>query len=230
MEWFLENRPEMASQISFVKHTENGKESGRWLAAIPTRDRLIRVLRRVLDESEFLSPFGVRSMSKVHASFPFIFQANGEEHRVEYVPGESTTGLFGGNSNWRGPIWFPVNYLLIESLERYHYFYGDSLQVECPVGSGKMLNLADVACELSRRLTTLFVPDETGGRPCHGQRTQFSEDPHWRDYILFHEYFHGENGRGLGAGHQTGWTALVANLMRDTVKRYRTPHVDNQDQ
>jgi hypothetical protein len=182
------------------------------LLAIPSRERLIRVLRYVLDENEFLSPYGVRALSRFHKDTPFVFWAGGEEHRVDYVPGESNTGLFGGNSNWRGPIWFPVNFLLIEALERYHHFYGDALQVEFPTGSGRPMNLQQVADELAARLARIFLPDGGGQRPCHGDERRYATDPHWRDLTLFYEYFHGDTGRGIGASHQTGWTALVAAL------------------
>jgi hypothetical protein len=169
----------------------------------------------MLDENEFLSPHGIRALSRVHREHPYVFQVGGMEHRVDYDPGESTTGLFGGNSNWRGPVWFPVNYLLVEALERYHHFYGDEFKVECPVGSGKMMNLAEVAHEIATRLTTPFLPDATGARPCHGGDARYATDPHWRDLVLFHEYFHGDTGRGVGASHQTGWTALVVRCLED---------------
>jgi hypothetical protein len=179
------------------------------------------VLRRVLDPNEFLSEYGVRSLSRVHADAPFVFRAGSEEYRVAYVPGESDSGMFGGNSNWRGPVWFPLNYLLIEALERYHHFYGESFQVECPTGSGQRMTLAGVARELSARLCRLFLPDATGRRPCHGEDRRYSEDPDWRELVLFHEYFHGETGRGLGATHQTGWTALVVQSLADAHKSIR---------
>jgi hypothetical protein len=147
-----------------------------------------------------------------------VFSEGGQEYRVDYVPGESTTGLFGGNSNWRGPVWFPINYLLIEALERYHHFYGDSLRVECPTGSRRMMNLGEVASELSRRLAGIFLPDGKGRRPCHGEDPRFAADPFWRDLVLFHEYFHGDTGRGLGASHQTGWTALVVRCFEDLAR------------
>jgi hypothetical protein len=154
----------------------------------------------------------------VHAEHPFVFRVGSEEYRVAYVPGESDSGMFGGNSNWRGPVWFPLNYLLIEALERYHSFYGESLKVECPTGSGRMLTLGEVARELSARLSHLFLPDATGRRPCHGDDRRFAEDPDWRELILFSEYFHGDTGKGLGAPHQTGWTALVVQCLADARK------------
>jgi hypothetical protein len=192
---------------------DKGKGRCHRLLAIPTREQLERVLRYVLDENEFLSPYGIRSLSRIHRERPYIFRLDGQEHRVDYEPGESSTGFFGGNSNWRGPVWFPVNYLLIEALERYHHFYGESLRVECPTGSGRMFDLQQVADDLRRRLARLFLPDAKGRRPCHGEDRRFAGDPNWRDLVLFHEYFHGESGRGLGASHQTGWTALVTELL-----------------
>jgi hypothetical protein len=186
---------------------------GHRLLAIPSRERLERVLRYLLDEREFLSPYGIRSLSRVHRERPYIFRVGQEEYRVAYTPGESDTGLFGGNSNWRGPIWFPVNYLLIEALERYHHFYGDGLQVECPTGSGRLMSLQEVAQELAGRLATLFLPDAQGRRPCHGDEPRYAEDPHWQGLVLFHEYFHGDSGRGVGASHQTGWTALILRCL-----------------
>ncbi|GDY23122.1 glucosidase [Verrucomicrobiota bacterium] len=214
LEWFVKNRPELAQHVT---HCENGHH--RRLLAIPSKARLLRVLRYLLDEAEFLSPFGIRSLSKFHAGQPYIFNAGGEEHRVDYVPGESTSGLFGGNSNWRGPVWFPVNYLLVEALERFHHFYGNDVQVEFPTGSGRMLNLRDIGCEIERRLASLFLPDENGRRACHGDDPRFATDPHWRELVLFHEYFHGESGKGLGASHQTGWTALVIRLLKDAARK-----------
>jgi len=167
----------------------------------------------VLDEQEFLSPYGVRSLSKVHERDPFVLRVGGAEYRVGYVPGDSDNGLFGGNSNWRGPIWLPVNYLLIEALERLHFFFGDTLRVECPTRSGNWCTLAEVAGELGRRLASLFLPDADGHRPCMGGDPRFANDPHWKDRVWFHEFFHGDTGRGLGASHQTGWTALVVNCI-----------------
>jgi hypothetical protein len=218
MEWFLEKRQDLSQHISYCCRLENGAGRCHRLLAIPSRQHLERVLRYMLDENEFLSPYGIRSVSRIHQNHPYIFRVNGEEHRVDYEPGESTTGVFGGNSNWRGPIWFPINYLLIEALERYHYFYGESLHVECPTGSGRMMNLKEVADELSSRLAGIFLPDTQGRRPCHGSDLRYAEDPHWRNLVSFHEYFHGETGRGLGASHQTGWTALVIRNIEDLAK------------
>jgi hypothetical protein len=212
MGWFLENRADLAQHISYMStepEAHRPGHTGHRLLAIPSRERLTRVLARVLDPGEFLSPHGLRSVSRVHAEQPYVFHAGGQEYRVDYVPGESTTGLFGGNSNWRGPVWFPLNYLLIEALERYHHFYGDDLTVECPTGSGRRMTLAEVARELEARLAGLFLPDGRGRRPCHGADARYAADPHWRDLALFYEYFDGESGRGVGASHQTGWTALA---------------------
>jgi hypothetical protein len=167
----------------------------------------------MLDENEFLSPFGIRSLSAIHAKKPFVFDHEGGTASVSYVPGESNTGMFGGNSNWRGPIWFPLNYLIIESLRSYHEYFGDSFQVECPTGSGHQMNLMQVADELEHRLVRVFLSGTDGKRPCHGSDPRYTQDPHCRDLVLFYEYFHGDNGKGLGASHQTGWTALVATML-----------------
>jgi hypothetical protein len=185
--------------------------------AIPSRAQLERVLARLLDEREFLSPFGVRSLSRAHADEPFVLRVEGQEYRVDYTPGESTTAMFGGNSNWRGPIWMPLNYLLIEALERYGRFYGEQLQVECPTGSGRMCTLQQVADELAQRLTRLFRRDASGQRPFAGTDRRFADHPHWRDLVLFHEYFDGDTGRGCGANHQTGWTALITRCFGEPV-------------
>ena len=192
--------------------------TGNRMLAIPTREHLQRALRYMLDENEFFSPHGLRSVSRVHREKPYIFRAGNEEHRVDYVPGEGTSYLFGGNSNWRGPIWFPINFLIVEALERYHLFYGESFKVECPTGSGNMATLKQVAEELSRRLSSIFLPNKDGARPCHGEISKYATDPHWRDLVLFHEYFHGETGRGCGASHQTGWTALAVKLLENTIE------------
>jgi hypothetical protein len=224
MEWFLNYREDLKPTITYCEPCSHFCH--RMLAA-PTHDRLVRSLRYMLDENEFLSPYGLRSVSRVHRDKPYVFVAGHEEHRVDYVPGEGTSDLFGGNSNWRGPIWFPINYLIIEALERYHHFYGDKLKVECPVGSGKMLTLQEVAQELSRRLSSIFLSNENGQRPCHGDIKKYSSDPYWRDLVLFYEYFHGETGRGLGASHQTGWTALAARLLENAVENPdRIEHMD----
>jgi hypothetical protein len=219
MAWFLENRDDLAQQLSYMRDDE-AREHHRRLLAIPSRERLTRVLRYVLDEKEFLSPFGVRSLSRVHADQPFTLNVDGAEYSVRYTPGESDSGLFGGNSNWRGPIWFPINYLLIEALERYHHYYGASLKVECPTGSGNFMNLDEVSRELAARLCRIFLPDATGSRACHGDVKRFATHPNWRDLLLFHEYFNGDTGRGHGASHQTGWTALVTRCL----EKVAVPH------
>ena len=210
LEWFLKNRADLGEHIAMAIPGEGHPHR---LLALPSRERLERVLRYLLDENEFLSPHGIRSISRVHKDHPYVIQANRMEYRVDYVPAESNTGLFGGNSNWRGPIWFPINFLLIEALERYHHFYGQDLTVECPAGSGQRLNLQQVARELSRRLGGLFLPDEQGRRPCHGDDARYAENPHWKNLVLFHEYFHGDTGRGVGANHQTGWTSLAVKCI-----------------
>jgi hypothetical protein len=213
MEWFIQNRPDLC--VNLASLTRHGVERRRLLSVV-TRTRLLRVLDRLLDEAEFLSPHGIRSISKFHEAHPYALTVDGQEYRVNYEPAESRTGLFGGNSNWRGPVWFPVNYLLIESLQRFHYYFGEELQVEFPSGSGRRLHLDDVAAELSRRLSRLFLRDADGRRPAFGGTERFQSDPNFRDYPLFHEYFHGDNGAGLGASHQTGWTALVAKLLQQS--------------
>ena len=213
MAWFLENRRDLARHIGYMEH--EGCQAGLRLLAIPSRERLERVLRYVLDENEFLSPFGVRSLSRVHERQPFRITLDGREHTVTYAPGESNTSLFGGNSNWRGPVWLPINFLLIEALERYAHYYGDTLKVELPTGSGNWVTLDVVARDLAARLCKLFLPDEHGRRPCHGTSSKSATDPHWKDLVLFHEYFHADTGKGLGASHQTGWTALIALLLEE---------------
>ncbi|NOT33596.1 MAG: glucosidase [Candidatus Eisenbacteria bacterium] len=210
MHWFVENRQDLSRHISYLEGGRGAKTGhGHRLLAIPSRERLQSVLKYMLDEKEFLSPYGLRSVSRVHAESPYCFWAEGKEFRVDYVPGESNTGLFGGNSNWRGPIWFPVNFLIVEALERYHHFYGDDFKVECPTGSGQWMNLGQVAVELARRLGSIFLPGVGGHRPVHAGDARYAEDPAWRDLVLFYEYFHGDSGRGVGASHQTGWTALA---------------------
>ncbi|MBX3390859.1 MAG: glucosidase [Phycisphaeraceae bacterium] len=224
MEWFLKYRTDLpwATECACA-HSQHS--SNHRLLAIPTRDRLVRTVRYLLDESEFLSPFGVRSVSKFHEANPYIFRAGDQEHRVDYCPGESNTWLFGGNSNWRGPIWFPLNFLLVEALERYQHYYGDSLTVQ--TRAGQTLTFAQAADEIRVRLTSLFVPDEDGVRPCHEGSPQFSTDPHWKNLVYFHEHFHADTGRGLGATHQTGWTALVLEMLRSSPKPGKS--VDRRD-
>jgi hypothetical protein len=201
-----------------LKHLRGTEESfggygGRRLLSVVNKDKLQRILAYMLDENEFFGPYGIRSVSRYHLEHPFVFHAEGKEYRVDYLPAESNTGMFGGNSNWRGPVWMPVNGLLIRGLLNLYQFYGDDFKVECPTGSGKYMTLFEVAKELSRRLSSIFLRDANGKRPLYGGTRKFQEDPHWRDYILFYEYFHGDNGAGLGASHQTGWTGLVAPLI-----------------
>ncbi len=211
MDWFLNNR-NLTEHMSCMQR-EIGGGTGMRLLAIPSEKRLLRVLKYVLDENEFLSPYGIRSLSKIHESQPFVFDSGGEQHVVSYIPGESDSGMFGGNSNWRGPIWFPMNYLLVEAFRRYHQFYGETLKVECPTGSGQMMTFKEVAEEIEGRLLKLFLKQEDGHRPHHGGESRYATDKHWNDLFLFYEYFDAETGRGLGASHQTGWTALIATLL-----------------
>ncbi|MGC9358251.1 MAG: MGH1-like glycoside hydrolase domain-containing protein, partial [Anaerolineae bacterium] len=211
MQWFIKYRPHLVRSLASL--TEPGEGECRLLALVD-RDKLQRIMQRMLDPEAFLSDYGLRSLSRYHREHPYTFEADGQIHTVRYEPGVSRSTLFGGNSNWRGPIWFPVNYLMIESLRKYHEYYGDSFKVELPTGSGNYLTLDEVATELGRRLTCIFLPDGEGRRPVFGDGDLFRENPDWRDYILFHEYFHGDTGAGLGASHQTGWTALVANLIQ----------------
>jgi hypothetical protein len=210
MQWFLENRPGLSEHIE----TQSTDEGPRRFLSLVNRHRLKRVLHYMLDENEFFSPYGIRAVSRYYCDHPYTLKLNGMEYRVDYEPAETSTELFGGNSNWRGPIWFPVNFLLIESLQKFHFFLGDSYKVECPTGSGRTADLWQVAGEISERLTRIFMRDEQGRRPVFGGTEKFQTDPYWRDLIPFHEYFHGDNGAGIGASHQTGWTALVAKLIQ----------------
>lgn len=214
-DWFLNNRMDLAQHMHYLTRVcEGGEEHGLRLLALPSQARLKRIVATLLDESEFLSRYGIRSMSALHREQPYVFECDGAREEVRYNPGESDSYMFGGNSNWRGPIWFPINYLIIESLRIYDRFYGDSLQVECPTGSGNMCRLSEAADEIEKRLVQIFLPDADGQRPCHAGEHRFAKDPHWNQLILFYEYFHGDEGHGLGANHQTGWTALVASILR----------------
>ncbi len=213
MQWFIDHVPIVAHHLDESVKNEYGT---RRLLSLVSRQRLVRVLRTMLDEAEFLSPHGIRALSKFHGSHPYVLHFNGQENRVSYDPAESTTGMFGGNSNWRGPVWFPLNYLMIEALQKFHWYYRDSLLVEFPTGSGKFLNLWDVSRQLSKRLVRLFLKEDDGRRPVYGGSAKFQNDPHWRNLILFYEYFHGDTGAGLGASHQTGWTSLVAKLIEQS--------------
>ena len=183
------------------------------MSAALNEQNLRRVLARMLDENEFLSPYGIRSLSRYHLEHPYVFRVGSDEHRVSYLPAESDTGMFGGNSNWRGPIWLPVNGLIIRALLQYYLFYGDDFTIECPTGSGRRMNLYQVAEDLAQRLSNIFLRDKDGRRPVYGQTRTFQDDPQWRDLILFYEYFHGDNGAGIGASHQTGWTGIIARIM-----------------
>ncbi len=221
-DWFLANRStSLSKHMTYMEHNSDGTTSNkstsrpmRQFLAIPSEDRFRRLVSVMLDEKEFLSPYGIRSLSAIHLEKPFVFDFGGQRNEVRYLPGESDSGLFGGNSNWRGPIWFPINYLLVQALKRYYTFYGDGFKVECPTGSGQMMNLLQVAEELERRLISIFEPDLTGRRPAHGDYERYANDPAWKDLILFYEYFNGDTGEGLGASHQTGWTALVATILQ----------------
>ena len=213
MDWFIDNRPDLTQNLACMR---TPGRSERRLLSMVNQDRLRSILKFMLDEQEFLSPYGIRSLSQHHLKNPYKLGVNGNEHRVDYEPAESTIGLFGGNSNWRGPIWFPVNYLLIESLQKFHYYLGDDFKVECPTGSGQMMTLWEVATDISRRLARIFQRDSEGRRPVHGGVEKFQSDPHWKDWVLFYEYFHGDNGAGIGASHQTGWTGLVAKLLQQS--------------
>ncbi len=215
MQWFLDNRDSLGRHMTYMERKDPGSGSPcRRLLAIPSEERFRKLISVMLDEAEFLSPFGIRSMSAIHRDEPCEFDFGGQHHEVHYVPGESESGMFGGNSNWRGPIWFPTNFLLIQSLKRYHVFYGDDFRVECPTGSGNSMTLMEVALELERRMISLFELDKDGARPSHGDDRRYQDDPAWKDLILFYEYFNADDGKGLGASHQTGWTALVATMLR----------------
>ena len=212
MRWFIDNRPDLMEHLTL---DPGGDEKPRMLLSLVDEDQLRQILRRMLDDDQFLSDYGLRSLSKEHEADPFTFEADGSTFSVQYQPAESRTGLFGGNSNWRGPVWFPVNYLMIESLQKFDYYYGDDLTVQMPEAD-EPETLWDVAGHLSRRLIQLFTRNDDGERPVFGGEELFQEDPHWKDYPLFYEYFHGDNGAGIGASHQTGWTALVAKLIQQS--------------
>jgi hypothetical protein len=215
LEWFIRNRPDLRRNVACME--TKGLEARR-LLAIVSQDKLRQILQKMLDETEFLSPYGIRALSKYHAEHPYTFEVDGAQFRVDYEPAESSSGLFGGNSNWRGSVWFPVNFLLIESLQKFHHYFGDDFKVECPTGSGQWLNLWEVASELSQRLTQIFAKDASGQRSLYGGTEQFQTDPNWNRLILFYEYFHGDNGAGIGASHQTGWTGLVAKLIHQSAE------------
>jgi Mannosylglycerate hydrolase MGH1-like glycoside hydrolase domain len=210
LEWFLQYRPDLAKLVS---HWNAEGRGHRRLLSLLRGHRMKKLLKRLMDETEFLSPYGVRALSRVHESNPYVYRHDGMDLGVRYQPAESDSGLFGGNSNWRGPIWFPVNFLIIESLQKFHHYYGDDFRIECPTGSGIFASINDVANELATRLTRIFLKNEQGVRPVFGHHPRMQEDPHFRDHLLFYEYFHGDTGRGVGASHQTGWTGLIAKLL-----------------
>ena len=220
MEWFLNHRPDLASLVSRWQEPGMGE---RRLLALVRGHRMKRLLRRMLDPEEFLSDYGIRAISRYHLEHPYRLDLDGTTHEVRYEPGESSTGLFGGNSNWRGPIWFPINFLLVEAVQKFHHYYGDDFLVECPTGSGQKLTLWQIAAEISRRLERVFLRDASGRRAVFGGVELFQRDPHWHDYVPFHEYFHGDTGRGVGASHQTGWTGLVAKLLEQTATQMAAP-------
>src|SRR6266496_5071848 len=211
LRWFLKYRPDLASLVS---RWQDKNEGEKHLLSLLRGHRMKKILERMLDGNEFLSEYGIRSLSKEYEKDPYQFNLDGADFTVDYSPGESTIGMFGGNSNWRGPVWMPLNYLIIESLQRFHYYYGDDFKIECPTGSGQLMTIRQIADELSRRLTKLFLKGEDGQRPVLKYHPKLATDPHFKDYVLFHEYFHGDNGRGVGASHQTGWTGLVAKLLQ----------------
>ena len=228
LEWFIQNRPDLRQNVACMVTPGMG---ARRLLAIVSRDKLRRILEKMLDQSEFLSPYGIRAVSRYHAEHPYQFYANGSEFRVDYEPAESSSGLFGGNSNWRGPVWMPVNFLLIEALQKFHYYLGDEFKVECPTSSGQMRTLWEVAAELSQRLVSIFLQTPTGQRPVYGATERFQTDPDWRNLLLFYEYFHGDNGAGIGASHQTGWTGLIAKLIQQFAEydaQHKSPELVNR--
>lgn len=210
LKWLLEHRPDLTALVS--RWHEKGSEE-KHLLSLLRGHRIKRMLHRMLDETEFLSDHGIRALSKTYEQHPFEFRVDGQELTVQYIPGESNIPLFGGNSNWRGPVWMPVNFLIIESLQRFHHYYGDDFKVECPTNSGKYSTLNEISIELSKRLAKLFLRDENGRRPIFGASEKMQNDPHFKDHLLFYEYFHGDNGKGLGASHQTGWTGLIGKLL-----------------
>jgi hypothetical protein len=209
----LRRVPELKTTIHPTGPGNLGKAE-RGILALVNPERLRQILTKMLDENEFLGPHGIRALSKFHEKNPYIFHVNGQEFRVEYLPSESDSGMFGGNSNWRGPVWMPVNVMIIRALLNYYLYYGDNFKIECPTGSGKMMNLFEVAKEIAERLSSTFLRNEKGKRPVYGETEKFQNDPHWKDLILFFEYFHGDNGAGIGASHQTGWTGVVAKIIQ----------------
>ena len=226
LNWYFKHRPELAALVSRWEEPGLGE---RRLLSLLRGSRMKKLLRRMLDEAEFLSDFGVRSMSRAHAEAPFSMACHGSELSVSYEPGDSRSSTFGGNSNWRGPVWMPVNYLLIESLQKFHHYYGDDFKIECPTGSGRMVTINEVAQELTRRLSRIFLRDEQGRRAVLGDHDKLQSDPHFRDYVPFHEFFHGDDGRGLGASHQLGWTGLIAKLLQPRREEQRSCPLDSNE-
>jgi hypothetical protein len=218
LNWYVKNRPDLTKHknvfITGLEGDYNSDSKGVFLSFVE-KEKLAQILEKMLDENEFLSTYGIRSLSKYHKNNPVSINVYGKDYSMKYEPAESSTAMFGGNSNWRGPIWFPLNYMIIEALQEFYYYYGDGFKVECPKGSGKMMNMLEVSEEISRRLISIFERDKSisGGRPVYGDTAKFQNDPLWKDLILFYEYFHGDNGAGLGASHQTGWTGLIAKLI-----------------
>jgi hypothetical protein len=212
LQLFIKRHPEVVEKIAPADERSSG-HAGRRLLAVCNKEKITRILAYMLDESEFFGPYGIRSLSRYHLDHPFTFHLGHQEFKVQYLPAESNTGMFGGNSNWRGPVWMPVNGLLIRGLVNLYQFYGDDFKVECPTGSGKYMTLFEVAREIARRLSNIFLRDSSGKRPVYGEARKFQEDPYWKDYILFYEYFQGDNGAGLGASHQTGWTGIIARTL-----------------
>ena len=213
----IHERMRRMPELLMTIHTSGPGHYGvadRGILALVNEERLRKILTKMLDENEFLGPHGIRSLSKFHERHPYVFHTGGQEYRVDYLPAESNTGMFGGNSNWRGPIWMPVNAIIIRGLLNFYLYYGDNFKIECPTGSGTMMNLFEVSKEIVNRLARIFLRNEQGQRPVYGGTGKFQNDPHWRDHILFYEYFHGDNGAGLGASHQTGWTGLVAKMIQ----------------
>jgi len=217
---FAKRHPEVVRHVAPADESFAGY-NGRRLLSVCNKQKIERILSYMLDENEFLGPYGIRSLSRYHLVHPFVFQVEQDEYRVQYLPAESNTGMFGGNSNWRRPVWMPVNALILRALLNLYQFYGDDYKVECPTGSGRHLTLFEVAKEISRRLAGIFLRDASGKRPVYGGTKKFQEDPHWKDYILFYEYFHGDNGSSLGASHQTGWTGIIARAI-DLFARLRS--------
>jgi hypothetical protein len=213
MQWFIDNRKDLTEGLASM--TAGGVAGRRLLSAVD-RPRMERIFQKLFDESEFLSPQGIRSLSRAHKDHPYALQVEGSKFQISYEPAESQTGTFGGNSNWRGPIWFPMNFLIVEALQRLDYYYGDSMTIEFPTGSGDRISLGEAAKHLSQRLTSIFLPDAEGCRPVYGDSQMYQHNPGFRNYVLFYEYFHGDTGRGLGASHQTGWTGLVAKLLQQS--------------